>query len=420
LFGRRAQECVDAAARNGGTVGLALVDLDRFKQVNDTLGHAAGDTLLCAVARRLQEATRDGDTVARLGGDEFGIILPNLPPDGAVAILERLRNAVALPLEIGGDLIAVEATFGVAISPGDGADVESLLQLADIAMYEGKRSQVRVVQYNPSLGRPDPARLAVTQELQGAAQRGELMLHLQPKVAVVDGHVIGAEALLRWQHPRLGLVPPDRFIPVAEETGLIKELTYWVLERALEELQALDAVAPGLHVAVNVSAKNLHELDFAQRVFEILRRAGVEPARLTLELTETALTTEADRALSTLQQLHDGGVRLSLDDFGQGYTSLGQISHLPLNELKIDKAFVTTMCTDSGNREIVRSVVGLAHSFGLRVVAEGVESADVLAALGDLGCDQAQGYHIARPAGRAEFVTWLAARDTSSTQSRVR
>lgn len=378
-------------------VALALIDLDRFKEVNDTLGHANGDQLLVELAGRLSVHVREGDLVARLGGDEFGVILSGVHgPGEAIEILTRLRAVLADPLSLGALPLVIEASVGFAMAPADGADADALLARADLAMYVAKREHRGVVHYRKEHERYDAANLTLVAELGQAIARDELRLHFQPKADLRHGTVTAVEALVRWEHPVRGLLYPDAFLPAAEQTELVEPLTRWVLAHAV---QALDELDPGgvLAVAVNISARSLVRSDFAADILTILEASGVDRRRIILEITETALLADPDRAARTLTTLARQGVRISVDDFGAGQTSLGYLARLPISELKIDKAFVLAMTTDPRNAAIVRSVIELGHSLGFTVTAEGVETADALAELTAADCDLVQGYFLARP-----------------------
>lgn len=407
LFHRRVNDMLE---RSQGLAGaIAIIDLDRFKVVNDSLGHNNGDALLVRLGSLLAEAIRPGDTVARLGGDEFGVILPRvITEDDATAILERLLVAISEPVEIRGLPLLAEASVGYALIPDDGADGETLLQRADIAMYVAKSSHVGVVRYSPEYDQYDADRLTVVGELRRALSNDELLLQYQPQIRLADGDVSVFEALIRWNHPRLGLLSADDFLPLAEQTGLMDLLTDWVVERALSQIQEWGPEGQGISVAVNISARNLAKSTFADRVLDAIERSGVSRCRLILEVTETALFTDVSRAQRTLTRLDDAGVRISLDDFGQGQTSLGLLSHLPLHELKLDRDFVSDMIYHEAHAAIVRSVVDLAHNLGFVVVAEGVENDATLAELRAMRCDFAQGYGVAPPMYASEAMEWLA------------
>jgi diguanylate cyclase (GGDEF)-like protein len=408
LFQRRVAALAASSDPRGA---VALVDVDRFKEVNDSLGHENGDALLAELARRLEAAARDGDTVARLGGDEFGIVLVETTDDDAQAALERLEAMLSMPLQLAGLPVTPEASIGFALLPQDATDAETLLQRADIAMYVAKAAHAGVVRYDPAQDHYDADRLAVVGELRRALENDELVLHYQPKMRLDDGSVTSVEALLRWNHPRHGLLYPDAFLPLAEQTGLMDPLTDWVVARAIDQMRTWADVdmATDLAVAVNVSARNLSGARFADRVLAAVHGADLGSGRLILEITETALFTDVERATLALQRLSASGVPISLDDFGQGQTSLGYLSRLPLAELKIDREFVTDMLTDRPHAAIVRSLVDLAHNLGFSVVAEGVEDAATVGLLQEVGCDAAQGFVLSKPLPPELLVDWLTA-----------
>ena len=404
LFHRRAAAALKRAKRSQ-PVAIAIIDLDRFKDVNDTLGHHNGDRLLTELARRLDVNTRPEDTVARLGGDEFGVILTGATdPEEA---LWRLREVIDREVEVSGLPLSLESSVGYVVAPEDGNNVDDLLQRADVAMYVAKGAHSGVVRYDADQDDYDAAKLGLIAELRQAIDAGQLVLHYQPKAAIGDGKVEAVEALVRWEHPVRGLVYPDSFIPVAEQTDLIDKLTDWVLMTALEDVKTMGRRG-GLAVAVNVSARSLSKPDFAGRVQAALEEAGVPATRLIIEITETALISDPERAGAALAELDAAGVRVSIDDFGQGQTSLGYLSNLPVHELKIDKSFVFDMLTNPAHAAIVRSIVDLGHNLQLRVVAEGVETDAVLGGLRKAGCDVAQGYLLARPMPLAKLGEWLA------------
>jgi diguanylate cyclase len=395
LFHQRAEDALLQAAGRQESVAIAIIDLDRFKEVNDTLGHYNGDRLLTALARRLTADMRPGDTVARLGGDEFGLILRNVVD--AEPALQRLREVIDREVDVSGLPLSVQASIGFATAPEDGTDVDELLQRADVAMYIAKAQHAGVTRYDPSLDHYNAASLSLISELRRAIDAGQLVLHYQPQATFEDRNVRAVEALVRWQHPVHGLLYPGRFLPLAEQTEVIDKLTYWVLDAALRDIRELAGDADGLCVAVNVSARTLGRRSFADDVIRILEELQMPAQRLILEVTETALLTDPARAARVLARLADAGVRISLDDFGQGQTSLGSLSALPIHELKIDKGFVTDMLVDAAHAAIVRSIIDLGHNLGFRVVAEGVETEDVLAKLRAFGCDVVQGFLVARP-----------------------
>ena len=411
----RLRSDADAAIADGGPVALVLMDLDRFKDVNDTLGHHNGDVLLLEVAKRLGAYCRDGMTVGRLGGDEFAVVL-TAPADAEAAarIGRELIDLVARPVVIEGVRLEMAASIGIAVHPEHGKDAASLLQRADVAMYSAKAEHTGVVMYQPTEDHLSARRLVLAGELRRAIDDGELVVAYQPKASLEDGRAVGVEALLRWTHRDLGFVTPDEFIPLAERTGLIVPLTTYVLDRAMR--QCADWLASGLDVgvAVNLSVRNLLDSELPDQIGALLVRHGVEPRRLTLEITESSVMADPNRAVDVLERLSRIGIRLSVDDFGTGYSSLTYLKALPVDEVKIDKSFVLSMATDAGDAAIVRSIIDLGGSLGLTVVAEGVEDADAWQRLAELGCDIVQGYALSRPAPAEDVTAWLAAWDPTA------
>ena len=393
-FRTRAHDTVTAAGAAGAVV---LVDLNRFKEVNDTLGHHAGDELLKVVASRLSGTLAGAGTVARLGGDEFGLILPGVSRDEALGLLEKASGELGRETRLGDVDLRIEASFGVALYPQHGTDPEELLQHADAAMYQGKRGPAGIVLYDPARSGGPAHWLMVQTELRDALDRDELVLHYQPTIRYADGEIGGLEALVRWQHPERGLLAPAEFLPAAEQSGLIEPLTAWVLRRALADQAGWTALGPAWPVAVNVSARNLEAPGFPQFVAGLLAGPGTPPGQLLLEITETAMAGDAATAARAVTELTALGIGVAVDDFGIGYTSLSQLRSVPVHEVKIDRSFVTGLDRDPQNQAIVRAVIALAHGLGLRVIAEGVETPQVSAWLAGAGCDGAQGYLFARP-----------------------
>ncbi|TAK03144.1 MAG: EAL domain-containing protein [Candidatus Manganitrophaceae bacterium] len=393
----------------GRPFALLLMDLDRFKEINDTLGHHRGDLLLKEAGRRLKAVLFEPDIVARLGGDEFAILLPRLARvEDIHQVIQKIQEALRPPFVIENLPIAVEASIGVALYPDHGDTPDSLLQRADIAMYAAKQTGRSEAIYDPQYDQHSPRRLALIGELRYAIDHDQLRLHYQPKIDFNTRRVVGVEALVRWQHPEYGFVPPDQFIGPAERTGLIKSLTQWVFETALRECGAWGRSGMDVAVSVNLSARNLQEPGIVERVAEGLRSAGVAPDRLMLEITESAIMADPNLAMEVLTGLSRMGVGLSIDDFGTGYSSLAYLKRLPVDEIKIDKSFVIGMASDENDAMIVRSTIDLAHNLGLKVIAEGVESQDLWKILSVLGCDEAQGYYISRPLPAPEATRWLA------------
>jgi diguanylate cyclase (GGDEF)-like protein len=411
LFLDRLDHALRACGRTGTGVAVLLMDLDRFKEVNDTLGHHCGDLMLKELARRLSAVVRPADTVARLGGDEFALLLPSVTsPDAGIALAERIALALDDPFVIDGLPLEAEASIGIALYPVHGEDVEALLQRADVAMYMAKETRTHYAVYDAEVDNYRPERLVLVAELRRAIEKRELVLHYQPKATLADGAVRGVEALVRWQHPERGLVPPDVFIPVAEHTGLIRPLTFFVVEEALQQCARWRDQGFDLTVAVNVAMRNILDEEFPNELERLLDKYGLPASVLELELTETSVLADPPRAKEILQRLRDTGVSLAVDDFGTGYASLAYLSELPVDEIKIDRSFVMAMDREEQHARIVRSTIDLGRNLCLSVVAEGVESAEVWNRLAELGCDSAQGYFLARPLPAAELTDWLAER----------
>lgn len=407
LLHDRFTKALQAGLANNNVIGLLLIDLDRFKEVNDNLGHHYGDELLIKIGLRLAAAVRDGDTVARLGGDEFGVLLPVIQDLAeANAIAHRLQEKLSGAFEIYGVDLDVEASIGVAISSMHGDDSSTLMQHADIAMYEAKARGCGVLAYDSQTDQRTPERLALLSELRLGIERRELFLEYQPKVSLTTGQATSVEALLRWNHPVRGRVPPANFIPYAEHTGIISALTFCVMEMALMQARKWLDAGMKMPVAVNISARNLSDAKLVSQVAELLKRYQLAPSMLILEVTESAIMVDSRIAHAVLTQLHQLGVQISIDDFGAGYTSLAQLKNLPIGELKIDKVFILGMQNDEADALIVRSVINLGHNLGMTVVAEGVETADVVEALADCRCDIVQGYHLCRPISADAFSAW--------------
>ena len=407
LFHDRVQQALVAARRAGAEFALLMMDLDRFKEINDTLGHASGDRLLLEVGRRLQGTLREMDSIARLGGDEFALLLPGSSALSVLEAVERIRRAVERPFVLDGLSLQVEASVGIALYPAHGADVNALIQRADMAMYVAKNANSGHAIYDSREDSQASPSLTLVGELRRAIDERELILYYQPKVEVRSGAVTGVEALVRWRHPERGIVPPDEFIPVAQETSLIRPLTLYVIDEALRQCQLWREAGHELAVAVNVSTRNLIDVDFPDDVAGLLARWGVRPDLLELEITETAIVADVFRAKAVLERLGAMGLRLSVDDFGTGYFSLAYLKRLPINELKIDRSFVTNMTSSEDDAVIVRSTIDLGRNLGLEVVAEGVETAEVWECLERLGCDVAQGYYMSPPVPADELTSWL-------------
>jgi diguanylate cyclase len=408
LLHDRTGQAIRQADRELVPAALLLLDLDRFKEVNDTLGHHYGDQLLIQVGERLRAALRQVDTVARLGGDEFAVLLPRIETaEGAVTVANKLQAALEEPFVLEGLALEVEASIGLALYPEHGNDPDELLQRADIAMYAAKQAHAGFVLFDPKLDQHSPRRLALLGELRRAIEHQQLVLHYQPKVDAHTRRVLGVEALVRWQHPTHGLIPPDEFIPLAERTGLITPLTHHVLDAALRQCRAWQQAGHELTVAVNISTRRLLDLALPDEVAGLIAACQVPARLLVLEITESTIMTDPTRALEVLGRLNEMGVQLAIDDFGIGYSSMAYLKSLPVHELKVDRSFVAQMTSNTSDAVIVRSTVDLGRNLGLRVVAEGVEDQTTWHELDALGCDAIQGYHVSRPVPADDLTSWL-------------
>ena len=400
---------LEAAQRDGSQVSVLLLDLDRFKEINETLGHRSGDELLEAFATRLRELTPEGAMLARLGGDEFGVVRPGIASGEAAALAEDIRGSLQTPFLVSEIPLVVEASFGISVYPDNGSDVDAILQTADAAMYVAKDRRVGVAIYDGTLEQSTTNALTLVSELRPALERKELILHFQPQIALETGAVTGAEALIRWQHPERGLLQPGAFVPFVERTGAIKELSEYVLEGAAGQLRSWRVRGFDIGVAVNLTMFDLLDTNLPEYIADLLERSGVEPHRLELEITESLIMGDPQRVREVVERLKEIGVRLAIDDFGTGYSSLSYLKTLPVDVIKIDRSFVMAMRENESDAAIVRSTIDLAHNLDLAVVAEGVEDAETLVELARCGCDFAQGYYIARPCEPAEFWTAVAA-----------
>ncbi len=411
------RDVIAAARETGQPCAVLVLDLDRFKHVNDVLGHHFGDRLLRQVALRLQrEVARSSDRVARLGGDEFALLLPGADADLAQRVARRILLGFEMPITLDDHTVDLGAGIGIAVCPDHGLEADALMGRAEMAMYTAKRGQRGVVVYDSALDTSSEASLSLLSELRRAVEHEQLRLYLQPKISLVTGDVVGAEALVRWQHPERGLVPPMKFIPFAEQTGFIRELTGWMIERSARVLQQLHAAGLPLKLSVNLSTRDLLDQDLPSKLQRLVGAHRIDPAMLCLEITESAIMDDPQRALQTLERLHTMGFRLSIDDFGTGYSSLAYLKRLPVDELKIDQSFVSNMEHDLDDAKIVRSTVDLAHNLGLTVVAEGVETPKAWAMLRALRCDEVQGYFVAKPMPEALFAAWAAEWQTPALQ----
>lgn len=416
LFHQQSHQAIAAAARRSATCAVMLLDLDRFKEVNDTLGHHQGDLLLHQVAIRVRNGLRAGDLCARLGGDEFAVLALDVAgTEEAYLLAQRPRSSLAESVELAGISLEVEASIGVTLCPDHGDDIEQLLRQADVAMYQAKRQHIGVELYSPQADEGSRARLELLSELRSGIASGELVVHYQPKVRASDGQVRGFEALVRWEHPKRGLLYPDQFVGLAENTGLMRPLTSRVLDLALAQCRAWrDAGHGQLTVAVNISTRNLLDGALPDEVARRLDQHRLPASALELEITETTLMVDPVRAKAVLERLAALGVGLAIDDFGTGYTSLSWLSELPVSTLKIDKSFVMRMGEHCEDAAIVRSSVQLGGNLGLSVVAEGVEDSAAWRELAKLGCDYLQGYYFSRPRPAAALEQWLAEQRTAA------
>jgi diguanylate cyclase (GGDEF)-like protein len=416
LLADRFSRMIAQARRHEAIVGVLFIDLDGFKQVNDTLGHAGGDDLLKEVARRLQASVRATDTVARISGDEFAVILGDMPrPDDAALVAQKILERVAAPVMVQRQEVFVTASIGIAVFPADGDNAETLLGAADAAMYRAKQSGRNGYQFfTADINQRTRARAQLGQELRRALERNEFALVYQPKFDLRTGRPCGAEALLRWRHPERGTISPAEFIPTLEETGLIVPVGEWVLERACRDIKLWQAAGlPPTPVAVNLSARQFRQADLDARILDLVRRSGVAPGLIDLEITESQLMQDPDHAKRVIQALSDGGIGVAIDDFGTGYSSLSYLTRFRVVALKIDRSFVADVLSDRAAAAIVGAIIDMAHRLGFIVIAEGVEQEAQARLLRGLGCEQAQGYYFAKPMPAADFEVWLSALPTA-------
>ena len=410
LFGDRLMHSCRDASRNEDLVGLMFIDVDRFKQVNDSLGHGVGDILLCAIAARLKSCARESDTVARLGGDEFAILMDNLKdPAYPEIVAQRIVASMEEPVLISGHSLSITVSIGIALYPTDDTDVAILLTKADTAMYEAKSAgRNGFCSYVPGLIMYNSEKMSLETELRSALKNDEFVLHFQPKVNLTKGQVTGVEALIRWQHPTRGLLPPIYFIPLAEENGMIIDIGNWVFREACVQLRRWkDAGLAPIHMAINVSSLQFRKAGFTESVKAIISETGVNPNFVEIELTESTLMLNANGILEKLNDLKMIGVRLSIDDFGTGYSNLNYLKQFPIDCLKIDQSFIRNIDSSPVNESIVRAIVALANSMSMETIAEGTENDSELDVVKRCLCDVAQGYHYARPLAPQDFISWL-------------
>jgi diguanylate cyclase (GGDEF)-like protein len=408
---------VERAVNGGAPAAVLLLDVDRFKEVNDALGHERGDLLLQELGARLHRVC-EGEVVARLGGDEFAILLAGSAEE-ASALAARIHAALEEPFDLNGFALEIAASIGVAASPEHGADVDTLVQHADVAMYVAKGAHAGTSTYDPEQDTNDAARLALAGELRRALDDDELVVHYQPKADLGTGEISGVEALVRWEHPSRGFIPPDEFIPIAERTGLIKTLSRYVLAAALRERSRWAAAGHDLHVAVNLTIPDLLDQDLPDRIAALLDETGVSPDDLELEITESTILADPLRVRQNLDRLNELGLSLAIDDFGTGYSSLAYLKRLPVSTIKIDRSFVMDMLESDSDAAIVRSTIELGRNLGLRVVAEGVETEEAWNALREHGCTLAQGYLIGKPMPAEELGALLEAQPRARRRRRL-
>jgi diguanylate cyclase len=406
------------AAEGTQRPALVLIDLDNFKEINDTFGHHAGDELLREIARRLAARNVDPDLLVRLGGDEFALLLTLGPQDDGRLIATRILDRITQPLVVDGARVRVEASAGVAVHTDMRVEIADLLRRADVAMYAAKDAHSRVEMYQPQLDEANRTRLETIQDLDAALVHRQFVLHYQPKIDVETGTVFGAEALVRWEHPTRGLLYPDAFLPVVEQSGLMNAVTRLVLESAVMQLARWRKAGLAMSVAVNLSASDLLDESLAERIEGLLDEHGVPAGALELEITESVIMIDPKRACEVLEALRALGLRIAVDDYGTGYCALAYLRDLPIDELKIDRSFVASVTSDPRSAAIVNSTIELAHALGLKVVAEGIEDKQALEALAAFGCDYAQGYHFSRPVPAEAFTAWAHARSSAGRWTR--
>jgi len=408
LFCDRVTQAISLSRREKKKIAIILLDLDRFKEINDTLGHLNGDRLLKLVAMRLESVLRESDTLARFGGDEFAILLTGITDDEVVSLVARkIQRSLTSPFILDELTLDVQASAGIVIFPEHGEDSDTLIQRADVAMYVAKQGNKGSVIYKKELDQHSPHRLTLMGELRQAIENDDLLLHFQPQIRASSNKPIGVEVLVRWQHSIHGLMPPDDFIGLAERTGLIKPLTRWVLKHALQKGALWHSSGLKVNLAVNLSAKNLLDPDFPEMLTGVILSTEFPKDYLLLEITETAIMADPELALDVLNRIADMGVRISIDDFGTGYSSLSYLKKLPVSELKIDKSFVKDMMSNKNDAAIVKATIDLAHNLDLEVVAEGVEDEATMEKLHSLSCDIYQGYYFSRPVPSKEIQAWF-------------
>ncbi len=413
LLRDRLDQSVHAGVRDNKRFALFILDIDHFKEINDTLGHYSGDRLLRRIALRLKGTVRDSDTVARLGGDEYALLLRNIKGnDDVKVIVSKVLKAFQEYFLLDGMKLVVQVSMGIAIFPDHGKDADTLLQRADVAMYVAKHEKSKYAIYSPKFDRQNPKRLTLMGELKQAIDNQDIAIYFQPKIDVSNGRmkIHGVEALARWPHPEHGIIPPDEFIPLAERTRLIDDLTYLVLKKGIQTLVNWHDRGLKIDIAVNISPSTLLNYDLPDVLTGFLANYDIESSFITLEITEGTFLKNPPRALEILNKLHEMGISLSIDDFGTGYSSLSYLRKMPVSEIKIDKGFVMDMLVNESDAVIVKTTIELAHNLGMKVTAEGVETKEIALKLQELGCDRLQGYYFSKPCSEKEFLSWVESR----------
>lgn len=407
LFNDRLQHCIEIAQRESSHFAVFIIDIDKFKQINDTLGHLTGDAVLYELGERLSISLRSSDTVARLGGDEFALVLPKISEEAPELLAQKIIDSLETPVIFGDQSVDVNVSIGMAIYPEDGETHDMLLKHADSAMYQAKRTGSGYAAFDSIEDSKRQEKSQLITDLKYAVEANELFLHYQPVVDLKTNQVHGVEALSRWQHPEHGMIPPDQFIPIAEKKGLIQELTLWVFDVAFKQCAEWHSKGNQIKVSINLSPRNFLDPHLPDEIMNRLKHCKLAPEWVKLEITEHMAMTQPEKAFEIISKLEKLGLDISIDDFGTGYSSLSSLSKLPVKELKIDKSFVINMDAEKSNKIIISSTVGLAHELGLDVVAEGVENKESLDILQKMGCDRAQGYHICKPQSAEDLTKWL-------------
>ncbi len=404
----RLEQAIQAALRLKTSLALLILDIDDFKKINDTLGHYSGDRLLKQVVSRLEGVVRKSDTLARVGGDEFAVLMQTEASQGNInRIVKKIKKIFIEPFTIEGLSIEVQASIGIVIFPDHGKELETIMQKASVALYAAKQDSSKFTVYSKQLDKNSPHRLTMMGELRQAIQNDELVLHYQPKINLLTRKIMGAEALVRWEHPEHGFMPPDEFIPMAERTGLIKPLSIWVLNEALGQAEKWHAQNMKLSIAINLSPVTFLDTELPNLIIGMLSLYEVPAEYVTFEITEGSMIKDPALAMEIMNRLVETGIKISIDDFGTGYSSLAYFKNLPANEVKIDKSFVSDMLDNERDAVIVKAIIDLGHNLSLNVVAEGVENKETAIGLKKMGCDVLQGYYISRPISNEDFLAWL-------------